>query len=213
MLYTYVMSDSLLSAATPLAPADFLTRSASVHGDRIAVEASGATLTYSELARRAAQAAGLFAELGLEPGGRVSVLAPNSLTSLEAHFAVPWAGGVLNALNTRLSPAELNYILQHAGSSVLIVDHSLRGVAEEAVRGLSAPPRVLLAGEPDSEYERRISSAVPVHVDVTNELEMLALNYTSGTTGRPKGVMYTHRGAYLQALAMAMHMDLDASSS
>jgi acyl-CoA synthetase (AMP-forming)/AMP-acid ligase II len=82
MLYTYVMSDSLLSAATPLAPADFLTRSASVHGDRIAVEASGATLTYSELARRAAQAAGLFAELGLEPGGRVSVLAPNSLTSL-----------------------------------------------------------------------------------------------------------------------------------
>ena len=213
MLYTYVMSDSLLSAATPLAPADFLIRSASVHGDRIAVEASGATLTYSELARRAAQAAGLFAELGLEPGGRVSVLAPNSLTSLEAHFAVPWAGGVLNALNTRLSPAELNYILQHAGSSVLIVDHSLRGVAEEAVRGLSAPPRVLLAGEPDSEYERRISSAVPVHVDVTNELEMLSLNYTSGTTGRPKGVMYSHRGAYLQALAMTMHMDLDASSS
>src|SRR6266536_4411506 len=213
MLYTSVMSDSLLSAATPLAPADFLIRSASVHGDRIAVEASGATLTYRELARRAAQAAGLFAELGLEPGGRVSVLAPNSLTSLEAHFAVPWAGGVLNALNTRLSPAELNYILQHAGSSVLIVDHSLRDVAEEAVRGLSAPPRVLLAGEPDSEYERRISTAAPVHVDVTNELEMLSLNYTSGTTGRPKGVMYSHRGAYLQALAMTMHMDLDASSS
>ena len=106
MVYVYVVSDTLLSTATPLAPADFLTRSASVHGDRIAVEASGATLTYTELASRAAQAAGLFADLGLEPGGRVSVLAPNSLAALEAHLAVPWAGGVLNALNTRLSASE-----------------------------------------------------------------------------------------------------------
>jgi fatty-acyl-CoA synthase len=205
--------DSPSQFATPLAPADFLLRSASVYGDRAAVEGAGLALTYSQLAGRAAAAAGMLVDLGLEPGGRVSVLAPNSLTSLEAHFAVPWAGGVLNALNTRLSPAELSYILEHAGSSVLIVDPSLRGVAEEAVRGLSAPPRVLLAGEPDSEYERLISSAAPRHIDVTDELEMLSLNYTSGTTGRPKGVMYSHRGAYLQALAMTMHMDLDASSS
>jgi len=213
MLYISVMTESPSQFATPLAPADFLLRAASVYGDRTAVEGAGLSLTYSQLAGRAAAAAGTLVDLGLEPGGRVSVLAPNSLTSLEAHFAVPWAGGVLNALNTRLSPAELNYILEHAGSSVLIVDPSLRGVAEEAVRGLSAPPRVLLAGEPDSEYETRISTAVPVHVDVANELEMLSLNYTSGTTGRPKGVMYSHRGAYLQALAMTMHMDLDASSS
>lgn len=203
----------MLASAIPLAPADFLLRSASVYGERTAVEAAGSSLTYSQLAERAAAAAGMLVDLGLEPGGRVSVLAPNSLTSLEAHFAAPWAGGVLNALNTRLSPAEVNYILEHAGTSVLIVDQSLRSVAEQAVRGLSVPPRVLLAGGADSEYEKRISSATPMHVDVTNELDMVSLNYTSGTTGRPKGVMYSHRGAYLQALAMTMHMGLDARSS
>ncbi|MGY0390633.1 AMP-binding protein [Nocardioides sp. WG-D5] len=207
------MTDRPSSLGTPLAPADFLTRTASVHGDRVAVEGPSFTLTYADLAARAAAGAGMLVDLGLEPGERVSVLAPNSLTSLDAHFAVPWAGGVLNTLNTRLSPAELNYILEHAGTSVLIVDESLRSVAAEAVQGLAAPPRIVMAGTSDSEYEKRLSSATPTHVDVTDELGMLSLNYTSGTTGRPKGVMYSHRGAYLQALAMTMHMDLDARSS
>ena len=212
MVYVYVVSDTLLSTATPLAPADFLTRSASVHGDRIAVEASEATLTYSELASRAAQAAGLFADLGLEPGGRVSVLAPNSLAALEAHLAVPWAGGVLNALNTRLSASELRYILEHAGTSVLIVDQSLRVVAEEAIRGLSSPPRLVVSGDRDTEYERLVAAAAPLRQEVADEMAMMALNYTSGTTGRPKGVMCSHRGAYLQALAMVSHLGLTARS-
>lgn len=87
------------------------------------------THTYSDLAGRAGRAAGMLVSLGLERGGTVSVLAPNSLAALEAHFAVPWAGGVLNALNTRLSAAELEYILGHAETKVLIVDEWLLGVA------------------------------------------------------------------------------------
>src|SRR5437763_893393 len=149
MVYVYVMSDMLLSAATPLAPADFLTRSASVHGDR---------------------------------------------TALEAHFAVPWAGGVLNALNTRLSASELRYILEHAGTSVLVVDQSLRVVAEEAIRGLSSPPRLVVSGDRDTEYERLVAAAAPLRQEVADEKAMMALNYTSGTTGWPKGVMCSHRG-------------------
>ncbi|MFC7500513.1 AMP-binding protein [Nocardioides sp. CPCC 206347] len=206
------MSDALKPVVTPLAPTDFLTRSATVHADRTAVEAAGSSLTYAELAGRAARAAGMLVDLGLRPGGRVSVLAPNSLAMLEAHFAVPWAGGVLNALNTRLSAAELRYILEHAGTSVLIVDRSLRRLAEEAAKELVTPPLLLVAGD-DSEYEQLVSQATELRTDVPDETDMIALNYTSGTTGRPKGVMYSHRGAYLQSMAMVMHLGVTARSS
>ncbi len=207
------MSDLLRPVAAPLAPADFLARAAAVHADRVAVETASNSLTYSELADRAARAAGMLVDLGLQPGDRVSVLAPNSLAMLEAHFAVPWAGGVLNALNTRLSPAELRYILEHAGSRVLVVDRSLRPLAEEATKDLPGPPALLLAGDADSEYEQLASRATALRREPSDESDMLALNYTSGTTGRPKGVMYSHRGAYLQALAMVTHLGVTARSS
>ena len=206
------MDDAPRSLVTPLTPGDFLARSAIVHGDRIAVETPEAVLTYSDLGSRARKSAGMLVSLGLELGGRVSVLAPNSLATLDAHFAVPWAGGVLNALNTRLGAAELHYILEHAGTSVLIVDRSLRDVAEEAVHGLASAPRLLVSGDSDSEYEQLISDAAPLQKDPADETEMLALNYTSGTTGRPKGVMCSHRGAYLQSLAMVTHLGLTARS-
>jgi fatty-acyl-CoA synthase len=206
------MHDTLLASALPLAPTDFLLRSAAVHGDRIAVEAAGVAHTYNELAGRAGRAAGMLVSLGLERGDTVSVLAPNSLAALEAHFAVPWAGGVLNALNARLSAAELGYILGHAETRVLIVDESLLSLAQGAIRDLVDPPRLVVSGGPGSEYEQLLSGTDPVPVSVVDETELMALNYTSGTTGRPKGVMYSSRGAYLQSLAMVTHLDLTTNT-
>ncbi len=118
----------------PLTPTAFLDRARMVHGDRLAVVDGDVRRTYAELAGRCERLAGALSGLGVRPGDRVSVLAPNTVVALEAHFGVPWAGAVLNALNTRLSAGELAYIVGHAGSRVLVVDTDLvdlgRAVAE-----------------------------------------------------------------------------------
>ena len=195
----------------PLTPTAFLDRARAVHGDRLALVDGDVRRTYGELAGRCERLAGALAGLGVAPGDRVSVLAPNTGVALEAHFGVPWAGAVLNALNTRLSAAELAYVVGHAGSKVLVVDTDLaelgRAVAEE-----SGDVRLVVSGGPDDEYEQLVASADPLRVELEDENGLLSLNYTSGTTGRPKGVMYSHRGAYLQALAMTAQTGLDVRS-
>ena len=143
--------------------------------------------------------------LGVAPGDRVAVLAPNAHVLLEAHYGVPLAGAVLVALNVRLAPAELAYMLEHSGATVLLHDESLAEKAREA-----APPGVRLVG-PD-EYEAIVAGSPRLSVPVEAERALLSVNYTSGTTGLPKGVMYHHRGAYLQALAMAHHAGLGPES-
>ncbi len=137
-------------------------------------------------------------------GGRVAVLAPNSHVMLEAHYGVPLARAVLVALNLRLSAGELGYILDHSGAGVLICDDALSALAREALAA-SAGNATLIT---ESEYERLLESSPEAWGAVEDERGLLAINYTSGTTGRPKGVMYHHRGAYLQALAMAFHARL-----
>jgi fatty-acyl-CoA synthase len=119
---------------------------------------------------------------------------------------------VLNALNIRLSATELAYIVGHAGSNVLIVDTDLVDVARDVLAQTNADIRLVIAGGADDEYESLLTHASPLRVPVLDELSMLALNYTSGTTGRPKGVMYSHRGAYLQALAMVAQNGLGPDS-
>jgi fatty-acyl-CoA synthase len=196
-----------------LTPTAHLVRAAHVHGDRLAVVDGDVRLTYAELHDRAQRLAGGLAELGVAPGDRVAVLAPNSLPLLEAHYGIPYAGAVIVALNIRLSVAELGYILEHSGASVLVCDAAFTDLGREAVAASGGPAiRILEAGGPASEYDELIAGGKPLMRPVTDERSLLALNYTSGTTGRPKGVMYHHRGAYLQSLAMVVHPGLRGDS-
>jgi acyl-CoA synthetase (AMP-forming)/AMP-acid ligase II len=197
----------------PMTPTSYLTRAGEVYGDRIAVVENGQTCTYAELLNKSQRLAGALIGLGVTPGDRVSVLAPNSSPVLEAHFGVPWAGAILNTLNTRLSAHELAYIIDHVGSVVLIVDFELLDLANRALEHADSRPKLVVAGsKTPGSYEDLVADAAPTAIPVEDEYSVLAINYTSGTTGKPKGVKYSHRGAYLQALAMMIHVRLDTSS-
>ncbi|MEO3791729.1 AMP-binding protein [Nonomuraea sp. B10E15] len=192
----------------PLTPTSFLERSATVFARRPAVLDGALTLTYAELWQRVRQVAGGLAGAGVRPGDRVAVLAANGHMPLEATFAVPAAGAVLVPMNIRLSPGELAYILDHAEVSVLLHDDGLASTARAAAGASAARPLLL----PPAAYDALRAGAEPLLIPVEDELAPLSINYTSGTTGRPKGVVYHHRGAYLQAMAMALHARLDAAS-
>ena len=191
------------ATAEPLTPVSFLRRSATVFPERLAIVDGETRLSYRDMYDRVRRQAGMLRALSVKPGDRVAVLAPNARMLLEAHYGVPMAGAVLVALNTRLTVAELAYIVEHSGASVLLYDESLGDVAAN----LDVQEKVS-----HLEYEQRLAEADLYETAVTDELELLSLNYTSGTTGRPKGVMYHHRGAYLQALAMAYHARLETTT-
>jgi fatty-acyl-CoA synthase len=195
----------------PLTPTAYLDRAASCHGDRLAVVDGEHQWTYAELNQRSAQLAGALAQLSA--GRPVAVLAPNSHVLLEAHFGVPWSGSPLIALNTRLSATEIAYMLNHSETSVLVYDPVHAEVIERVCTQMSTPP-ILVRADDDrhGDYEQMLTAASPVRRTPRNEMELLSVNYTSGTTGKPKGVMYSHRGAYLQALAMVGHTGLSPSS-
>jgi fatty-acyl-CoA synthase len=194
-----------------LTPTSFLDRASSAFADRTATIGHDHRYSYRELADRCERLAGGLMERGVAAGDVVSVLSPNTNTLLESHFGVPLAGAVLNALNTRLSSPELSYIAAHAGARVLIVDHELVEHVD-AIRTAVPGIDVVVSGGSDDEYDELIAGARPARAPVDDELALLALNYTSGTTGRPKGVMYQHRGAYLQALAMVAQAELRPGS-
>ncbi len=196
----------------PLTPTAFLQRAARVFPDRIGVVDGERRFTWREFLDRCMRLAGALRAAGVAPGDRVAVLAPNSNLLLAAHYAVPFAGAVLVALNTRITPADIAWILDHAGATLLICDDVLAGVAQEAIGQTAARPRLWHPGGKADRIEGLIAQAAPYQQAVEDERSLLAIDYTSGTTGRPKGVMYHHRGAYLQALAMAMHMRLDSDS-
>jgi fatty-acyl-CoA synthase len=189
----------------PLTPVSFLDRAAAAHGDRIGVVDGTERWTYAQLHDRSRRLAGALAE---RAGGRpVAVLAPNTHVLLEANFGVPWAGVPLVAVNTRLSAAEVRYILEHSDAAVLVHDPDFDELVEAAAKEL--PIQRIRAG---AEYEDALAAARPRASTPGDERSLLSVNYTSGTTGRPKGVMYHHRGAYLQALAMVGHTGLSPSS-
>jgi fatty-acyl-CoA synthase len=202
----------------PLTPTAYLDRAAAAHGDRIGVIDGEHRWTYAELRDRCTRLAGGLAPLvggggarGADRGhGRpVAVLAPNTHVLLEANFGVPWAGVPLVAVNTRLSAGEVAYILQHSKAAVLIHDPSFDALVDDVFAQLDAPPHRIRAGQ---EYEDLLAGAEPLHRTPSDERSLLSINYTSGTTGRPKGVMYHHRGAYLQAVAMVGHTGLSPSA-
>ncbi|MEU3273914.1 AMP-binding protein [Saccharomonospora sp. NPDC006951] len=191
----------------PLTPVSFLDRAASAHGDRIAVVDGDLRWTYAELRERCRRLAGGLVPLAA--GKPVAVLAPNTHVLLEANFGVPWAGVPLVAINTRLAAPEIAYILEHSEAGVLIYDPVFEDVVRAALALSGAKPATVRVGE---QYEELLASASPLALAPDDERALLSINYTSGTTGKPKGVMYHHRGAFLQALAMVGHTGLTPSS-
>ncbi len=189
----------------PLTSADFLARAAAVYGDRIGVvdepgvPDSLGDVTYSELARRAhALQAGLD-ELGVDAGERVAVVSPNSARMLELLYAVPSSGRILVPINFRLRAEEVEFIVEHSGASVLLVDPEV----DEALTGVTAKHRLLLGAESDDallRFDREPAPWTDIDEDAT-----ATINYTSGTTARPKGVQITHRNIWTNAVTFGLH--------
>jgi fatty-acyl-CoA synthase len=192
----------------PLTPMSFLDRSAAVFARRLAVVDGDLRLTYAELAGRCARLVSALAAAGVEPGDRVAALCANSHVMLELHHAVPARGAVLVSVNIRLSDDEMRYVLEHSGARLLVATREL------ADRGRALADQLDIQMVAEEEYDAWLARADPEPSDrvEVDEHDLLALNYTSGTTGHPKGVMYHHRGAYLQAVAMAYHARLGPGS-
>jgi fatty-acyl-CoA synthase len=208
-----VASSELPVHLTALTPVTFLERTAAVFGDRVGVVDGDARFTWRELAERSRRLAVALQGAGLEPGERVAFLGPNTHVLLEAHHGVPASGAVLVAINSRLHEDEVAYILEHSRSRLLVVDSSLADLGRAAA-ARAGVQTVLVSGPGAAGYEAFLDAAAdgPPEPRLRDEDEVISVNYTSGTTGRPKGVMYTHRGAYLNALAEAHHAQLDARS-
>src|SRR5947209_20227353 len=202
-----------------LDPFDFLERSAFVYPDKTAVIDGAARRTYPQFLERVERLAAALQARGIREGERVAVLAPNTSMVLEATYAIPRAGGVLCALNTRLAPDEIDYILGHCGASLLLYDYELDPLVS---RLASAVPRIRVAAPGESadarggatDYEQLLAEAnrAALRARSGSEDDTISINYTSGTTGKPKGVMYTFRGAYLNALAEIFHANLRPES-
>ena len=202
-----------------LTPLRFLERSASVWKERPAVVSGKVTWTYEEHYDRVRRAAGMVREeLGIDEGDRLAVLLPNVAAMLELTYAVPGAGGVLVPLNTRLASPEYEYILEHCGAKALVAYRGLQKALDPAIEELGDDaPRVVWVEEgdaPDSEYEDLLEAADPIDLErPDDERTLISINYTSGTTGKPKGVLTNHRGAYLHALGVIAEARLTPRSS
>ena len=200
----------------PLTPLSFLQRAAQVFPETQAVVYGAHRKSYAEYTRRVTQLASGLAKLGVQPGDVVATLLPNIPAQAEAHFGVPACGAVLNTINTRLEAETVSYILDHGEAKVVLVDPQFLPMAAQAIEQMSGPAPIVIEVADDqagvhahghyTEYEQLLASGDPDFqwIMPEDEWESLALNYTSGTTGRPKGVVYHHRGAYLNAMGQVI---------
>ena len=197
-----------------LNPVDFLHRAAYIYPDKTAVVSGHRRYSYRQLAERSWRLANALRSAGLRKGERVATLLFNSPAMLEAHFGVPAAGGILVAVNNRLSSAEVGYILGHSGARYLLLDSELEVLTEPLELAGVTVIRCSGTGGPEDSYEQFLASAPPSRPPswLEHEEETISINYTSGTTGRPKGVQYTYRGAYLNALGEVIHAGMSGDS-
>ena len=196
----------------PLSPLGFLERAAFVFPERTAIIHGDRRIDYAEMFGRCRRLASALARHGIKPGDTVAAVAANTPAMLEAHYGVPACGAVLNTINTRLDAATIAFILDHGEAKALIADRELSPVVKEALSRARSKPLVIdvddalaetgqLIGE--REYEDFLSGGDPDHpwLPPDDEWAAISLNYTSGTTGNPKGVVYHHRGAYLNSVS------------
>lgn len=196
---------------TPLSPLSFLKRSAEVYPEYTAVIHGERRLTYADVFARCRKLASRLKQVGVNKGDVVSIIAPNIPELYEAHFAVPMCGAILNAINTRLESKTVSYILDHSQAKVVLVDRDSTEVVQQALAKLKHKPILIDINDPaavgdaisDAEYEAFLAEGDANFECVLpdDEWASIALNYTSGTTGNPKGVVYHHRGAYLNAMS------------
>jgi fatty-acyl-CoA synthase len=199
---------------TELTPVSFLERSASIFPDKTAVVYGDRRYTYREHAERIYRLASHLRDIGLQKDDRVGFLCLNTPHLLEAHFAIPAAGGILVAVNTRLSSQEIDYILKHSGVKFLFVHAELQPLIEPLdLEGIQVVP-IDDNGTSDDPYEAFLAAGSPEPVKswLEDEEETISINYTSGTTGNPKGVMYTYRGGYLNAVAEVISTGMSSES-
>ena len=186
-----------------LNPVDFLGRAAYVYPEKTAVVDGDRRYSYRQLAERSWRLANGLRSAGLSKGDRVATLLFNSAAMLEAHYGVPAAGGILVAINHRLASPEVEYILEHSGARFLLLDADLESLV--APLELSGVTVIRCASTVDTpgDYESLLNAASSAKPEswLEDEEETISINYTSGTTGQPKGVQYTYRGAYLNALS------------
>ncbi len=203
----------------PLSPLTFLERSAAVYPDHTAMIHGDWSYTYSELYDRCRRLASALEARGIGKGDTVSIIAPNIPALLESHFGVPMTGAVLNALNTRLDAETLAFILDHAECKLLITDREFSSVMKKALALCTCNPIVIDIDDPLGEggdligemtYEEFIAAGNADYAwsGPDDEWQAISLNYTSGTTGDPKGVVYHHRGAYLAATGNSLSWDM-----
>ncbi len=195
---------------TELTPLSFLRRAAVVHADRTAIAYDRRRIGYAELAERVNRLASALRGTGLEKHDRVAVLAPNTPAMVETHFGVPAAGGILVAINTRLNESEVRAILDDCTPRVILVDHELEALVPRDSGRSARVVTIADTGESGDPYEAFLAEGSLGEIEswLADEEEPIAINYTSGTTGGPKGVVYTHRGAYLNALANVIELGL-----
>ncbi|AIY41499.1 3-methylmercaptopropionyl-CoA ligase (DmdB) [Collimonas arenae] len=202
----------------PLSPIDFIARAAEVYGNRLAIVHGPVRQNWRETYQRACRLASGLRKLGVENGDTVAVMLPNTPAMVEAHFGVPMAGAVLNALNIRLNLASLAFMLRHGEAKVLLADSEFADAARQLaqqIHGLYVVAVNDILGPDDpafgnTDYESLLAGGDPCFQWrlPSDEWNAIALNYTSGTTGDPKGVVYHHRGAALNAISNILEWDL-----